>query len=180
MSNPVDEYLELTKQADDGGWKKRVGDAAIQTGVGLAVAGLPIAATKIYQAATKNRNFNKMLEHNEDLHAMREQNPKGFNTFYNSLHRMNPEFAADPVVSGTYMRQMLGNPAGAGKTLVEARGERAGSGPLQDVFSKMAPGVGKSMTESKEQDPLADQRKRVQGLELEAKERDLASRLSQP
>ncbi len=149
--NPLDLYL-LSKHADApqaGGWGPTLRNAAIQTGVGLAVAGAPLAASHVYNAVTKRHHFNKMMEHNEDLQAYHAQDPARFNQLFTSLHGMNPEFAADPIVAGSYMRQMAAHPAGAGKALVEARGAAKAlpTHPLSDVMKGMAPTMGKAIAE---------------------------------
>ena len=57
--NPLDLYL-LSKHADApqaGGWGPTLRNAAIQTGVGLAVAGAPLAASHVYNAVTKRHQL---------------------------------------------------------------------------------------------------------------------------
>lgn len=180
--NPVDEYL-MTKTAADGqpsNWKPALRNAAVHAGVGLAAAGLPIVAAKAYNAVNKGSRFRGMMEHNEDLHALSEQDPQRFAQFYDSLHRMSPEFASDPIVAGTYMRQMLSNPSGAGKVLVEARGNTKASpqSPFAATLSNVGQSASKAITEGLSRapaaaDPFAEQRQRVQGLELGQKEHEL-------
>jgi hypothetical protein len=180
--NPVDEYL-MTKTAatgQAGNWKPALRNAAIQAGVGLAAAGLPIAASRVYNAVNKGSRFRSMMEHNEDLGAFAEQDPKRFAQFYDSLHKMSPEFASDPVVAGTYMRQMMSNPSGAGKVLVEARGSMKAppQSPFASTVSNVGQAAGKALAEGMSRapaaaDPFAEQRQRVQGLELSQKEQEL-------
>jgi hypothetical protein len=93
---------------------------------GAAAVGLATAAAKIYQAANKSREFSEMMEVNPDLQEYQEQDPRKFNAHYNSLRRLNPGFAADPVISGTYMRRMSSSPQAAGTFLVESLQNRAG------------------------------------------------------
>lgn len=155
--NPVDEYL-LLKEAANGvatatsgnSWGPALRNAAIQGGVGLAVAAAPFAANAVYNAVAKRGRYNQMLEHNEDLHAMREEDPKRFNQFYSSLHSMSPEFAGDPIVAGTYMRQMMANPSGAGKVLVEARSgaKNLPTSPMGDSVRGLGQPMGKAIVES--------------------------------
>ncbi len=153
--NPVDEYLSKYAADPQTGWGPALRNAAVQTGVGLAVAGAPIAATKIYQAVKKRGNFNSMLENNSDLQALHrdaQSDPakaKQFNAFYDSLHRMNPEYAADPFVAGSYMRKMTNTPATAGGVLVDARNSAKllPSGPLTETMRGMAGGIGKSVAD---------------------------------
>lgn len=42
-----------------------------------------------------------------------------FNAHYNSLRKMNPGYAEDPIIAGTMMRQMSMHPNTAGKVLME-------------------------------------------------------------
>jgi hypothetical protein len=82
------------------------------------VAGL--AAKKIYEAATHGHDFRTMLEHNPDLEEHRRRDPRLFNQHFTSLRNANPQFSADPIIAGTFMRQMAENPLNAGNTVREA------------------------------------------------------------
>lgn len=142
--NPVDEYFmakqAMQKVADDdkggkgggvGGWKQGLQQAAIHGGVGLALAGAPILASKVYHAAVKNSRYNNMLSANEDLQSLRDKpeeqggmGRKKFDMAFHSLHNMAPEFAADPLVAGHYMRQIANSPTeGIGGQLISARSQ---------------------------------------------------------
>lgn len=95
----------------------RVGaQAAIVGGAGLLTAG----AHKAYLAITKKRDFDNVLKYNPDLVEHQQANPDMFNQHYSSLRSMNPMFAKDPIVAGSYMRQMSMNPTGAGMALVNS------------------------------------------------------------
>jgi len=189
MTSPVDEYL-MEKTALFGisasKAKELAGSTAIQFGVGAAIAAAPAVAQKVMGAITKRHNFNQMLGQNPDLAEARADDPKTFNNFYNSFHRLNPEFASDPTVSGTYMRQMMAHPEGAGKVIVESLRGREGFGtPFGDALRSGASTAAKSFPGAftdarKPEDPFAVQRQRVEGLGLQAKERDLDRTLSPP
>lgn len=99
-----------------------------------AAAGVGIAATKIWDAATKSRDFKKMLEFNPDLAAHQESNPALFNQQYSSLRSLAPDLAKDPLTAGTFMRQM--NMGDSGGTLTQAISaqKQVGSGMLSDTF----------------------------------------------
>lgn len=118
MKNPVDDYLLEKAGGSD------VLHSLRDFGIGTAVvAGASLAAAgmrKAYYAMTKNTDFNRMLDTNPDLRAKRRQDPKAFNAYYSSLRSLNPRFASDPVVAGTYMHQMMEEPFIAGKTIVES------------------------------------------------------------
>lgn len=127
MSNPLDEFLEEMgeKQAGIG---EQFGNAAIG-GFGAAAAtaaigGAAMGARALFNAATSARDFRKMLEQNDDVRQHHEANPRMVNQFYSSLRTMNPSFAKDPVVAGSYMRRMLENPMHAGGIAVETVGTR--------------------------------------------------------
>jgi hypothetical protein len=87
---------------------------AIGVGAGLIGAGVGVAAQKLYDAATKARDFRMMLEHNPDLEEMQQEKPKLFNQAYSTLRTFNPMFAKDPIVAGSYMRNMMTDPLHAG------------------------------------------------------------------
>lgn len=120
----------------------RMGEAAgtaAMTGAGAAAfAGLVGAAGKLYSAATKTRDFNRMLEANPDLHEHHQSDPAGFNRLYSALRTMAPEFAAEPLVAGAYIRRgMVNGPADYGGTIVKAREDASrgpkGGGPATDA-----------------------------------------------
>jgi hypothetical protein len=133
---PIDDYLQ-TKEAAPA-WVKEVGRGAMdvakprQTGQFLAQlglvaggVGLAAAARQAYHAITKRSDFDAMMGANPDLKEFQRENPKQFTQHYNSFRRMNPQFASEPTVAGTYMRQMSLNPESAGKTIVESIGGQA-------------------------------------------------------
>lgn len=123
-------------------------------------------------AITKKRDFNKMMEHNSDLQEAYQENPTRFNAQFTSLRSMQPRFSGDPIVAGTYMRQMVASPATAGTAVVNALG--AGRG--------MAPGVmdlpGSMPSPMRGQDPDAAEMHgaRMGGMEQQA---DLAGEKAQ-
>jgi hypothetical protein len=146
MSNPVDEALEMKKEAFLGGLlgaakqvgkgagrdaMTEVGRGALQAAGGAAVIGLTGAAMKAVNAIRKKKDFRQMMDSNSDLQEFQREDPRQFNRHYNSLAGMNPEFAHDPVVSGTYMRQMSMSPQTAGSTLVQSLESRQKTSPWQ-------------------------------------------------
>ena len=108
--------------------------------VGAAGAGVGLGAMKLFQAATKARDFRQMLEYNPDLAQHHEADPKMFNQMYTSLRRMNPTYAADPIVAGTFMRQMAENPNHAGDMLTTAL---SGAGERSPIVEGMIQGAKK-------------------------------------
>lgn len=116
-------------------------------GAGAATAAVGIgamAAKSIMSAATKSRDFRAMLENNEDLGAHHANDPRRFNQLYTSLHTMNPAFAQDPIVAGTYMRQMLENPMNAGGILAQTIGTRGAFPSVMDRAELDASSAAKS------------------------------------
>jgi len=158
MTNPLDDFLAtrpktaaaslpnrgMKKVALPNGFFRGLGgkitDTAIRAGttgaMGAAAAGLGLAVEHLYDAATKSRDFRTMLEHNPDLHEQHQQNPKMFNQAFSTLRTMNPMFSRDPLVAGTYMRQMMDSPLTAGGKAVEALSHRQPMSPILDAFSK--------------------------------------------
>lgn len=143
MSNPLDDYFKEKTAFFGSGNKGQLGktfgdiagSTAVQFGVAAGLTAIGPVAQKITSAVTKRRSYSNMLEQNPDLQDFREDNPKQFNNMYNSFHRINPEFASDPIVSGTYMRQMAAHPEGAGKVIVESLKGREGLGsPFGDAL----------------------------------------------
>jgi hypothetical protein len=158
--NPVEEFLKVKEAFNLGqlgpaakGYGRQVSGAlatGAATGVGAAAfAGLTVGAAKLYDAATKTRDFNNMMEANPDLHEHHQADPAGFNRLYSALRTLAPDFAKEPLVAGTYMRTgMLEDPSGRGQQAVKAMrdsGPGQRPGPLTEAalggFSK---GVGMS------------------------------------
>jgi hypothetical protein len=158
MSNPVAEYLEKygagplpgpsysdiaravaegVQRAGAGKRPKTISEglqsAGVRAGALAGAFGLYEAAGRAYQAITKQHDFNAMLEANPELKGEQKRDPKMFNRFYNSLRQMNPQFAAEPVVAGTYMRKMMTSPEAAGGILVESLQATKGVGPGFEV-----------------------------------------------
>lgn len=146
-ANPLDEYLMEKKAGHQGvlpGFKSFMGgmrantlknfrtgaEEAIGSGaVGLAATGLGMAALKIYRAVRKREDFRQMMAHNPELKEFHEQDPVKFNQHYNSLRSLVPAYAEDPIIAGSYMRQMSLSPESAGAALREAMESRAKTGP---------------------------------------------------
>lgn len=93
-------------------------------GIGLALAG--DATDWIRRGLTKSRDYKRMLASNPDL---KEKPANQVQAIFSTLHRFNPDFASDPVVSGSFVRNhvdLAGEGAGAVgldsmKNLVDAR-----------------------------------------------------------
>lgn len=141
--NPLDEYF-AEKKAADVDFLRHTGNAlagGLGTAVGAAgVAAVGMAASKIYDAVTKGRDFKQMLQSpfNQDLHELYKSQPSEFNAAFSSLRAMTPEFSKDPMVSGTYMRRMMSfGPTSAGGVILESVGAHKNmpsDNPLREAF----------------------------------------------
>lgn len=116
--NPVEEFLLEKSAFGMGGLKsmgakaapvlgrmgEQAGTAALVGAGAAGFAGLVGAAGKLFDAATKSRDFKSMLEANPDLHEHLQQDPAGFNRMFTSLRHFSPEFTKEPMVAGHLMR----------------------------------------------------------------------------
>lgn len=102
-------YAELGQQAA-GAAATVAGAAAIAMGIG--------GVKSLMRAADKRRAFKEMMELEPSLQEHQNERPQLFNAAYNSLHRLNPVYATDPLVSATLMRRMMDSPEGAGTILM--------------------------------------------------------------
>lgn len=121
MTNPAEEFLREKRAFSFGGAAGKalgagknfagIAGTAAAMGVGAAAfAGTTLAAGRLYNAATKSRDFRSMLEANPDLKTHLREDPAGFNRLYSSLRTLAPEFAKEPLVAGHYMRQGMEGP----------------------------------------------------------------------
>lgn len=123
------------------GTAKNVGQNALVAGAaGAGAAGIGMAASKIYDAITKTRDFRAMLENNADLQDHYGKNPKYFNLAYSSLRSTSPAFGKDPIVAGHYMRRIMENQDEAGGILMQAMKDspRAEGHPMVESFGRGA------------------------------------------
>lgn len=116
MRNPVDEFLCMQKTA--GPAEAAINPVAMALW-GAAAAGVGAAASNIYQAVSKRRDFKSMMELAPDLSEVQASNPKMFNAVYSSFRNINPTYAADPLVAGAYMRNFMDNPGTAGLAIAQ-------------------------------------------------------------
>jgi hypothetical protein len=143
MSNPVDKYLEKYAQHQARRTAVESLQAAGAHAAGLAGAvGLAMAASQVYRAITKKRDFNAMMAANPDLQDDLDRDPALFHRQYNALRSMQPRFAAEPIVAGTYMKRMSTSPEAAGGFLVEALQAAKGVGPNISFTLSDNPAVG--------------------------------------
>lgn len=138
MKNPVETYLNektavsfgtglsagLRGSLRPGAVGYRIGRGAVNVGLAAtgagAVAGATYGVQKLYDAATKARDFRSMLDANPDLAQKHEEDPRVFNQMFSTLRTFNPAFTRDPIVAGAYIRRMVDDPMAAGAHAVEA------------------------------------------------------------
>ncbi len=157
MSNPLEKYLE--KKAGVGQFLSNLKEPATNAALGAAALGgvtagsaaVSFGAKKLYDAITKKRDFRLMLEHNEDLREHLDHDPKFFNQAYSSLRSVNPQFAAEPLIAGNYMRQMMDSPLSAGgkvELALQGAGQR-GSPTLDGIMRGVSQGAATGFSQKK-------------------------------
>lgn len=107
----VEEFDSILKKAamDYRGMASALGQGAASLGKGVAVTALGgvalslagDASDAIRRGITKTRNYKRMLASNPDL---KEKPAVQVQAIFSTLHRFNPDFSADPVVSGSFVR----------------------------------------------------------------------------
>ncbi len=131
--NPLDEYLMEKDAINFGAMARQAGQAAKGAGVGdvakgvatsvgaMALMGAAVPAVqKIWSAVTRRGDFKDMMSTNPDLRDVQQEDPRFFNSAYNSLRKINPTFGSDPIIAGSYMRKMMANKDAAGLTLAQS------------------------------------------------------------
>lgn len=159
--NPVDEYLASKEKTALKMPNVNLQEAGRLATVGAAFAGglgVQKGVAKVYRAITKKRDFDHMMQSNPDLEEYRAQNPSQFNQHYTSLRRMNPEFASEPTVAGTYMRQMSMNPGSAGKVIVESLRGRTPDMSMKDISTGMGMLAGVAPQQPRAADVLKEEK----------------------
>lgn len=170
--NPVDEFLEMKKEATSPATWGNFGQhfnhaaagAAATGAVGLGIAGIGLAASKIVDAATKSHDYKAMLAQNPDLQEHANNDPNKFTAMFSTLRSMNPQFSKDPLVAGAFMRQMHESPHGIAGIASEALKHRRDFG--DSMFDKAMPfaqsgaaaGVSESMKRRTPEEMLAQKR----------------------
>lgn len=101
---------------------------------------------RLYYAARKSMDFNRMMEANPSL---KDRNPKQLRMTFNAIHRLNPQFASEPIVAGTVVRRamdaatMEGSPAIDPSTAtLLAKGYGGGVSPTQTAEHALRLGLG--------------------------------------
>lgn len=123
--------LYLTKTAGPKvmrNWKEIAKGTGAAFGV-MTAGGIAMAlAGDLYESAkrglTRGRDYKNMLKANPDL--ARASNAVKAKAHFSTLHRFNPEFAKDPNIAGTFVRNAIdvpGSELASAKDLVKARAD---------------------------------------------------------
>lgn len=132
MKNPVEEFLEMKKEAGGflsglwGAFKSGVGGQAMKPGgmgqsiantmgraftpavVGAGVTAAGMGMSKgigmVRERFAKAHDFKTMLEANPSLH---KEDASNVQALYNSLRRMSPTMAKDPLIAGSFIRESI-------------------------------------------------------------------------
>lgn len=129
---------------------KRLGETGLNTAVAAggaaAVAGTAALANKLYDAATKTRDFKAMLEWDANLadrHANDPHDARHINMAFSTVRRINPEASRDPLLASAFVNHMLSTSpqtmTGAAEMLSKLRPE---GGPTMDVYQTALRGAG--------------------------------------
>src|SRR6185295_1489676 len=84
-------------------WKPIVGTAAVGAGLELGARAIKGTYDAVKGSIDKARHYKQMMEHNEDLAT---KDPKIIQRAFNTLHKFNPGYASDPLVSGQFVRSV--------------------------------------------------------------------------
>ncbi len=114
--------------------------AGVMAAGGAALSGL----SAIKENIDKNRGFKAMLELNPGIRKM--DRPRVKATF-NSLHTMNPDYANDPLISGSFIAKTMesgtGKELGLGGGFIDVNTTKAlsrpkGRNPMEDALANAA------------------------------------------
>jgi len=171
--NLVDKYLEKHAAFD---WKTPAINAGVGAGtlgaLSAGTAAVAFGAKSLYDAVTKRRDFRSMLDNNPDLHEHLQRDPKMFNQAYSSLRHVNMQFAAEPLIAGNYMRQIMESPMHAGgKIELALLGGQGQHGAIDRVSDHMFEGARGGMQQ--QHDPHSALRHEVAGMQLNKQKSDL-------
>jgi hypothetical protein len=112
---------------------------------GAVAAGAPLLVEgirKAYHAIAKNSRFENMMKITPSL---KDEDPNKVRMAFNSLHNLNPGFAKDPLVAGTFVKKTLDTDIGGGmavdpQTAASLTGASPAA-PMSEVGSKIMMGV---------------------------------------
>lgn len=100
----IDEVdAEIDKLVKEAGWKDVGQGIAATIGAGIAYNLAGEIYNKVRYGVTKSKNFKTMLKENPDIDPKNRRVKMVFDT----LHRMNPEYASDPLVAGDFVKTRI-------------------------------------------------------------------------
>lgn len=122
---------------------ERLGRGVVGTGTAVASAGALAlgvhGANKLYDVATKARDFRQMLNADPELAQLHAEHPQRVNQMFSTLRTFNPQFTRDPIVASHYVKQMASDPMHAGSMATEALNFRDKmNNPLADQVTRAA------------------------------------------
>lgn len=129
---------------------------------GAAIGGLGDAAKGIYNAVTKKRDFNAMLEFNQDLRGMHKQDPKIVNAAFSTLRRINPQYSRDPLVAGAFVRNLSMAPEGAFQSANMAQTKAPPSMMEQGYMGNIGAGVHAGMGHAMDESPQSEDSRKLE------------------
>ena len=155
--SPVHEFLELREKV--AGFFGSLGKALpgyLAPGLasaGVAAAGLGIKGgyNLIREKLTRQRDYKAMMDANP---ALRGSDARQVNMIYNSLRRLSPAMAADPLVAGSFVRKHVELSPDSGmaidfntaKTVAETQKNiQQAKSSKTSVYEAMLGGLGKQM-----------------------------------
>lgn len=152
MANPVSEFLKEAgfwdnlkagwRGAKAGGLGGAIGEKMPAALVAGGIAGVGLGLSKgfdfIMDRVTKARDYKAMIQSTPDLHHFDASHTQ---MMYNSLRSLAPTLAKDPLVAGSFVRDMLrlspehgpAIPPATAKMLVDAQGRMEGEGIMQQM-----------------------------------------------
>lgn len=116
-----------------------VGSAIVGGGMTLGSRATQTAYTGVKDAIVKSQAFKEMIETSPELG---DANPDLVQKGFNTLYKFNPEFAKDPLVAGTFVRNVVEQERlnlGDVKSLIDARKSMVQSAPKGVDFFSMPP-----------------------------------------
>jgi len=183
--NAVDEFLEFKAQGMEkeaagtralgsmasllGAKPGEIAMGAAALGAGAVIAGtIAQAGDDIYEAAkkaiTRARGFNRMLKENPELGEM---DRKKVHATFRTLHNFNPEMAADPYVSGSWVKSLAEYDNVPTKTISDLISARSKTGPRSSPMERGMPIMVGAMGGARSMEEGRQKREDTLGLESE-------------
>jgi hypothetical protein len=157
MDRHIKFMATLKKQAQIGGMKGMKGALLAGGLVGAATVGaqgLVMGIRKAYNVLASGKRFEGMLDVNPSL---KKEDPNKVRLAFNTLNRLNPTFAKDPLVAGTFVRKTLDTDIGGGMAVDPATASMltgsAGTAAMPDIGRSMGVVMAKGLSSAVDKDP---------------------------